>query len=43
MATPLPPRNRRKTGQQFPAMAATVPAAAAHTSGAMERAARTAR
>ena len=28
VATPLPPRNRRKTGQQFPTMARTAPAAA---------------
>ena len=28
VATPLPPRNRKNTGQQFPTMARTAPAAA---------------
>src|SRR5262249_2001157 len=42
VATPLPPRNRRNTGQQLPTTASTAPAAAPPGGGARPRAALTA-
>src|SRR5690349_24772923 len=43
VATPLPPRKRRNTGQQLPATAATAPAEAAHGAEPNARAALIAR